>query len=444
MIGAPIPLKRQRPAVTPATEHASKRVLTSEGWTEEVPTEVKNEVLCPSPASRPGLVALHTLPSTEADISAAVQWVTIPSAGTEVGLSSSSAAWFERYFDRLRLPTDRERTWAVSRESVGWSLSNSASASSEGDAAAPAALPEQLLVPVVSEAVDYRRDERSSTMRGADGTLWTITAELGAGVRGLTCMVRNDEGDECVCKVQNWDARSDGEILAMALSRGCPGVIQAVSVWKSMRATDGSVHLLMDKAPGVTLQKLVGSVSQEQAALILRGMLKSLAALHARAVLHMDLQPENMFWDEHAQTVTLIDLGSAHALGVSGTYVGPSRGGSWWLMPLEQFPPWVFGSTPSTEVCMDFSSDVFSAISCLLHLRMGRAPFREYPSDFPKPPRKFNAKSAATHPNRAPEQMYELLRSAFGDELAAKLLPQMSQDMSKRRSASDLLKLLLE
>ncbi|KAI9032325.1 kinase-like domain-containing protein [Hyaloraphidium curvatum] len=81
---------------------------------------------------------------------------------------------------------------------------------------------------------------------------------------------------------------------------------------------DGTVHLVMTRAPGQS-QELYsyvnsqpqGRLPEREARLIVANLLEVLRHCHAHGVLHRDVKLDNVMWDPTSQQLTLIDFGLA-------------------------------------------------------------------------------------------------------------------------------------
>ncbi|MCB9690033.1 MAG: protein kinase [Alphaproteobacteria bacterium] len=145
------------------------------------------------------------------------------------------------------------------------------------------------------------------------------------------------------------------------------GVVDRVAeLCSDGRLVRGSPYFAMAEVSGVSLQSLAGKRPWPEVRRMLLQLLRALSYAHARDVVHLDLKPENVLWDEERQQVVLLDFGIAAILGrgrgrlrVAGTptTMAPEQWrGQWWT-----FGPW---------------TDLY-AVGCLATtLLTGRAPFR--------------------------------------------------------------------
>ncbi|MCA9491668.1 MAG: protein kinase [Myxococcales bacterium] len=132
------------------------------------------------------------------------------------------------------------------------------------------------------------------------------------------------------------------------------------------RLVRGSPYFAMAQVSGVSLLTLAGQRPWPEVRRVLLQLLRALSYAHARDVVHLDLKPENVLWDEEQQRVVLLDFGIAAIRGrgrgrlrVAGTptTMAPEQWrGQWWT-----FGPW---------------TDLY-AVGCLATtLLTGRAPFQ--------------------------------------------------------------------
>ncbi len=167
----------------------------------------------------------------------------------------------------------------------------------------------------------------------AFGVRFTLLRRIGAGQSGSTWLARDGErGDECVLKVLvhgsvpegvREDLRREAENLR-ALSH--PQVVRfREAIFDPAR---GLAAIAMDRVEGETLLEVAGhaALSQEDVLGILVACARGLGALHARGLVHRDLQPRNVVVTgaPGSRSAVLVDLGLAERRprGMPKTFTG--------------------------------------------------------------------------------------------------------------------------
>lgn len=240
------------------------------------------------------------------------------------------------------------------------------------------------------------RDAGAET--GGDGAASASTSSSSVGQRGKVTpthlsapFLSPSTAFSAVVKVQPWDTRVPNEVRALqvvsaflsitptptslvvptALLRDASKVYQVlpnrgVSA-SSLLSTQGPACLLHDTPLITTLAALSGAV-------VLQGL----------GMLHSDIHPGNLLLQPPPPPPTatapaatlrafLCDFGSTLTLGEGLVYHGPTRGGRWDSMPLEQFGGGKWGIEGS--VTLTPASDVFSIGTTLASFLLQRPPF---------------------------------------------------------------------
>ncbi|MFV0317423.1 MAG: serine/threonine-protein kinase [Microthrixaceae bacterium] len=128
--------------------------------------------------------------------------------------------------------------------------------------------------------------------------------------------------------------------------------------------------LVMQSLPGGTVwERFVNDgVSMPTACAIALATCAGLDHAHRRNVLHRDVKPDNLMFDEHRQ-LKVTDFGIATVLGGSGTLATP--GGQVMGTPAYMAPEQADGSTVGP------AADVYAVATMLYELLTGRLPFSE-------------------------------------------------------------------
>lgn len=103
-----------------------------------------------------------------------------------------------------------------------------------------------------------------------------------------------------------------------AASLSHPNVVQ---VFRFGRLPDQTPYLVMRFVKGRTLADRLaaeGPLSTDLAREVLLGVASALSAAHAQGIVHRDVRPANVLWDEDAQQAMLADFGIAALLATSG------------------------------------------------------------------------------------------------------------------------------
>jgi tRNA A-37 threonylcarbamoyl transferase component Bud32 len=103
-----------------------------------------------------------------------------------------------------------------------------------------------------------------------------------------------------------------------AASLSHPNVVQ---VFRFGRLPDETPYLVMRYVKGRTLEDRLaaeGPLSADLAREVLIGVSSALAAAHAQGIVHRDVRPANVLWDEERKQALLADFGIAALLATSG------------------------------------------------------------------------------------------------------------------------------
>jgi serine/threonine protein kinase len=103
-----------------------------------------------------------------------------------------------------------------------------------------------------------------------------------------------------------------------AASLSNPNVVQ---VFRFGRLPDETPYLVMRFVKGRTLEERIAAEGRLPARLareVLLGVARALAAAHAQGIVHRDVRPANVLWDEEREQALLADFGIAALLATSG------------------------------------------------------------------------------------------------------------------------------
>lgn len=126
-------------------------------------------------------------------------------------------------------------------------------------------------------------------------------------------------------------------------------------------------YLVMEYIDGLTLQELLGRVeggtlTGDEASYVCRALCSALACAHKNRVLHLDIKPSNIMFDQNG-CVKLCDFGMASLASATG--YGDARGGTVGYMSCEQI----------SGDLVDERSDIFSLATVMWQCLTGTCPF---------------------------------------------------------------------
>jgi len=194
---------------------------------------------------------------------------------------------------------------------------------------------------------------------------------LGSGAMAVVYLAWDEQLERDVAvKVLRQHIVSDPEFIArfkreakIAASLDHPNIVSIFAV-----GMEDDVHyFVMNCLKGDSLIKLVKEkkrLSFEEAAPIMRGILKGLSYAHTNNVIHRDIKPENIMFDSNKNPV-ITDFGIAKALGQNLTRTGTSLG-----TPSYMAPEQVKAGLPVT-----FKADIYAAGVLFYQLLTGVVPF---------------------------------------------------------------------
>ena len=171
------------------------------------------------------------------------------------------------------------------------------------------------------------RDDRAvQAIRDALGADFEVVRRLGRGSMAVVYLAREAALDRFVAvkvlhpgKAADETARRRFEREARAAaSLSHPNVVQ---VFRFGRLPDETPYLVMRYVKGRTLEerlKAEGPLPVPLARQILTETAGALAAAHAHGIVHRDVRPANILWDEESRSALLSDFGIAALLSTGG------------------------------------------------------------------------------------------------------------------------------
>ncbi|MDH3205910.1 MAG: serine/threonine protein kinase [Gemmatimonadota bacterium] len=211
-----------------------------------------------------------------------------------------------------------------------------------------------------------------------------------------------------------------------AASLSHPNVVQ---VFRLGRLGDETPYLVMRFVKGRTLEERLaaeGRLPRDLARQVLRNVASALAAAHAQGIVHRDVRPANVLWDEESKQALLADFGIAAILASSGeestrlTKTGQMVGDPRYLSP-EQLR-----DEDLTEL-----SDMYAFGILGYELYTGEGPYEA----------KTNTQWITAHLSSEPRDL-ERIRPDIEPEVAALLKRCMNREPNHRPSAANAAKAL--
>ena len=211
-----------------------------------------------------------------------------------------------------------------------------------------------------------------------------------------------------------------------AASLSHPNVVQ---VFRLGRLGDETPYLVMRFVKGRTLEERLaaeGRLPRDLARQVLRNVASALAAAHAQGIVHRDVRPANVLWDEESKQALLADFGIAAILASSGeestrlTKTGQMVGDPRYLSP-EQLR-----DEDLTEL-----SDMYAFGILGYELYTGEGPYEA----------KTNTQWITAHLSSEPQDL-ERIRPDIEPEVAALLKRCMNREPNHRPSAANAAKAL--
>ena len=150
--------------------------------------------------------------------------------------------------------------------------------------------------------------------RGSMATVYLAREKALGRLVAVKVLLAGRAGDETARKRFEREAKA-----AATLSH--PNVVQ---VYRFGRLPDGTPYLVMRFVKGRTLEERLAAEGRLPAALartVLLGVASALEAAHAEGIVHRDVRPANVLWDEDAKQALLADFGIAALLATGGEEV---------------------------------------------------------------------------------------------------------------------------
>lgn len=149
---------------------------------------------------------------------------------------------------------------------------------------------------------------------------YLIREQIGQGAFGVIYHAL-DEKNHREAAIKVWKAGSETEIFSYENSpflreERIPGIVKIYDYFEKA----GMNFLVMEYLPGGTLKEQMSTIrsekSPEKILDLFKQVMEGLAFLHSEGLVHCDLSPDNLMFDETGN-LKLIDLGSCRGSGIS-------------------------------------------------------------------------------------------------------------------------------
>ena len=202
-----------------------------------------------------------------------------------------------------------------------------------------------------------------------------------------------------------------------------------VAVHRFGRLPDETPYLVMKFVKGRTLEerlKAEGRLPVEQALSVLHGVASALELAHSRGIVHRDVRPGNVLWDEEHEKALLTDFGIAAILATSGedvarlTQTGQLLGDPRYLSPEQLL------DQDLTEL-----ADIYGLGIMGYELLTGEGPYEA----------RSNTEWITAHLSKDPKDLKHL-RPDIPSEICSLLKRCLAREPNHRPSASDVARIL--
>lgn len=212
------------------------------------------------------------------------------------------------------------------------------------------------------------RGEQNLVGSTIDG--WRITGKLGEGAMGIVYEARK-EGRLAAFKVALPDLLGPDNLQRFRREAGILQGLEHPHIVRCYHAGEAErfVYLALEHLPGGSLEEVLAErqrLSVPQAVGVIRRVLLGLSRAHESKVLHRDIKPGNVLFDERG-VPKLADFGLARAKGQARITVAGSVLGTVDYMSPEQFE--FIGE-------IDQRADLYSVGGLLFHLVTGHPPYQ--------------------------------------------------------------------
>jgi serine/threonine-protein kinase len=183
--------------------------------------------------------------------------------------------------------------------------------------------------PAEGQAEERREDRTLDVLRQGLGDDFEIVRELGKGSMATVYLAREKALGRLVAVKVLLPGRAADETARRRFEREAkaaaslvhPNVVQ---VFRFGRLPDETPYLVMRFVKGRTMEerlKAEGHLPVALARQVLHDVTSALAAAHAQGIVHRDVRPANVLWDEDSESAHLTDFGIAALLATGGDEV---------------------------------------------------------------------------------------------------------------------------
>jgi len=170
-------------------------------------------------------------------------------------------------------------------------------------------------------------EQRSiEALRDALGSDFEIVRKLGKGSMATVYLAKEKALGRLVALKVLLPGRAKDETARRRFEREAKAAASlshphVVQVFRFGRLPDETPYLVMRFVKGRTMEerlKAEGRLPSELARQVLRDITSALAAAHAQGIVHRDVRPANILWDEDSNSAHLSDFGIAALLATGG------------------------------------------------------------------------------------------------------------------------------
>ena len=138
---------------------------------------------------------------------------------------------------------------------------------------------------------------------------WDADCILGHGSYGTVWKVVSPDGSgACAVKILQNKRDWKHEVCFLKAAAGLPHVLR-------MTGSEAATMRICTDLKACTLYDMIPSLSLEDVRHAMEHVLTGVAGLHARKIVHLDIKPNNILYDDVTDTYCLADLGMARRVG---------------------------------------------------------------------------------------------------------------------------------
>jgi serine/threonine-protein kinase len=195
-------------------------------------------------------------------------------------------------------------------------------------------------------------------------------------------------------------------------------------VYRLGRLADGTPYVVMRLVKGRTMQNRLmaeGMLAPELAMPVLKDVVSALLAAHAIGIVHRDLRPENILWDEERDRALLVDFGISVLLPARGGKEAVRNG----IEPLMGDPKYLSPEQIRDDL-VTVQADIYSFGVLAYEILTGQGPYGS----------RTDADLIEAHLHEEPRDLIDV-RSDVEPNIARVLRRCLDKDPKQRPSASD-------